>query len=219
MDEVKAAWHELEERMEARLATDRELLAEMKLDRARSRLRGLPLLLWAEVIVDGIGALLAASYLAENLTAARFAVPAATLQLAAVLGAVTTGWQLTALGRIDRSGPVARVQRRLAELRVYRARQTLWTLALAPLLWTPLVIVGAHALAGVDLYREAPAWLVANLGFGLAVVLLAVWAARRYGDRIRRSRLGRALADGIVDRRLGAAAADLEEIERFGTEG
>ena len=82
-------------------------------------------------------------------------------------------------------------------------------------MWVPLVIVAMQAFFGVDLYAAGPAWLAANALFGLAVIPLAVFAAKRYGSRLREvSALG-ALADAIAGRSLAAALDSLDAIRRF----
>jgi len=83
----------------------------------------------------------------------------------------------------------------------------------APLAWPPLAIVLLR-LVGADVWSE-PAWLAANLAFGL-VVLVVAW---RLSVRYRESRspwLAR-MSDALSGRSLAAASralADLDELER-----
>jgi hypothetical protein len=91
---------------------------------------------------------------------------------------------------------------------------------LAPLLWTPLAIVGAQGLFGFDVYRAfGPAWIGANLGFGLAFIPLAIWVTRRCSERFGSSPWFNRLADDIAGRSLATAKEQLDEIVRFEEEG
>lgn len=48
---------------------------------------------------------------------------------------------------------------------------------MAPLAWIPLLIVVLKGLFDVDAYATfSSAWLFANVGFGLLVAVVAVWA-------------------------------------------
>ena len=75
-------------------------------------------------------------------------------------------------------------RRSSSDLRLTRIRTTLWTLLFAPLMWVPLLIVALRGLFGVDVYAAGPAWLVANALFGVAVIPLAIFIAKRYGSRL-----------------------------------
>jgi hypothetical protein len=49
-----------------------------------------------------------------------------------------------------------------------------------------------------------------NLGIGLAIIPLAIWIARRYGERLGRSRILEHLADDIAGLSLTTAMGHLE---------
>ena len=84
----------------------------------------------------------------------------------------------------------------------------------------PLLIVATRGFFGVDIYAAAsPAWLAANVLFGLAVIPIAVVIARGFGPRLERATPMRFLADEIAGRSLGAALDDLAAIRRFAEEG
>jgi hypothetical protein len=89
-----------------------------------------------------------------------------------------------------------------------RLRTTKWILILSPLLWTPLVIVLFHAVTRLDPYALFGRWLAANFAFGVLVIPLLLWLARR--KRVRR------LAHYLDGKRLAAARkflASLAELE------
>jgi hypothetical protein len=104
-------------------------------------------------------------------------------------------------------------------LRAQRIRATMLTLLAAPLLWTPLLIVGLKGLLGLDVYAIFSArYLLANALFGLAVIPLAVWIARRSADRMGRSPLAQRLLRDIAGYNLKAAAGFLSRLARFEAE-
>jgi len=220
MDDIKAAWRELERRVDTGLALQRDSMKRLELDRTRTALRRLgrgPLF----ELVSGLAALmLLGGFLADHIGTARFAIPAIALQAFVLFTVVSAGRQLAIIWGIDYAAPVVAIQRDLARLRALRVRTTLWVLLLAPLVWTPLAIVAARGLLGADLYRvPGPLWLAVNLAFGLAVIPLAVWLSRRHAQRLRGSRFLSRLADDIAGRNLAAAVGSLQAIQEFETEG
>jgi hypothetical protein len=83
--------------------------------------------------------------------------------------------------------------------------------------WIPFVVVVFAAVFGVDLYlspqfRAFAAW---NIAGGLAVIPLAIWLSRRYGERFSRSSIVRHIADSITGRDIAAAREYLEKLRRF----
>ena len=103
---------------------------------------------------------------------------------------------------------MAGIQRALAEIRVGRVRATKWTLMLAPLLWTPMLVVALRGFLGVDMYAAfdgAGLFLAGNLLFGLAFLGAAVWASRRFSERLHRVPFVRRLLRDLGGRSLGEA--------------
>lgn len=216
LDDMKTAWRELDRRIDAGAEVDRRIWKELKLEQTRSTLSwlaGWPLL---ELVIDILAVLLVGAFLAGHIHAARYAVPAIMLQVAAILKLSATIRQLAMIARIDYAAPVVAIQRQLAALRALRGRTTMWIFLLALLLWTPLAIVGAKALLGLDLYRAfGPLWIALNVALGVAVIPLAIWIARRHAGWFRNSRVMQQLADDIAGRSLTRATGHLDEITRF----
>jgi hypothetical protein len=163
-----------------------------------------------------LATLLLGSFLAQHHDTARFAIPAVVLDVAAVFTIVASARQLARIGRLDYAAPVVAIQHELAALRTSRLRVNRGLLLLSPLLWTPLAIVAAKGFLGVDPYRAfGPAWIAANLAFGLSVIPLAIAITRRFSARFENSPLLRHLADDIAGRSLASATRQLEDIRRF----
>lgn len=216
LDDMKIAWRELDRRMDVGIALDRRIWRELKLDKTRSALRRLAGGPVVECVIDALAVLLLGVLLFEHIREARYAVAILALHVAAIAKLSATVRQLILITGIDYAAPVVEIQRQLATLRALRVRITMWVLLLAPLLWTPLAIVAAYVLLGVDLYRGfGPMWIGLNLGFGVAVIVVAVWLARSHAGWFRRSRFLQRLADDIAGRSLIKATGHLDEIARF----
>jgi hypothetical protein len=71
-------------------------------------------------------------------------------------------------------------------------------------------------LIGVDAYAHfSPAWLAANLLFGLLVIPVAIWVSRRYADRLQQSPLLQQLMLDIAGRNLATATEYLRSLAKF----
>ena len=216
LDDLKTAWQKVDRRPESEPGFDARLLRELKRGRTRFGLRQM---LWLPLFELGSGllaALCVGTFLGNHFIELRFALPAVVLHVAAVLTIVASTWQVVRIRRIDYAAPAIAIQRELALLRALRIRPTQGILVLSPLLWVPLAIVAAKGLFGLDVYRAfGTPWLATNVAFGLAVIPLAIWVTRRFGDRFERSRIGRRLADDIAGRSLVSTMAELDELARF----
>ncbi len=179
---------------------------------ARRLLRGLAI----EVVVSAVATVLLGSFLASHVGEPRFFLPALLLDLAAIFQLAIGVRHLVAARRRDDAEPVVAAQKRLEALRVERLRATKWTLILAPLLWTPLLIVGLEGLWGVDAWAVfPPLYLAANALFGLAAIPAGLYLARRLESRLDRSPFLRSLARDLAGRNLAAAIESLAALTEF----
>lgn len=129
---------------------------------------------------------------------------------------IAQGHQWFALRNIDYSAPVVAIQKELGRLRLQELRILKWVMITAPLVWTPLLIVAIKGLLGLDAYAIfSGAWLAANVAFGVAVLLLAVWISRRYADRMERSPRIQRLMRSLSGYNLSAAEGFLNSLARF----
>jgi hypothetical protein len=181
LDELKLAWQAMETRVEA-LETRRTV------DKVRSL--GGPTR-W-ELAGNVVGVLLTGNFLFHYGAELRFLLPGLALHLVAILTIATGVRQVVLFSRLDLSRSVLETQRTLLALQAERLRVNRALLTFIPLLWVPLVIVLARCI-GIDLYRLSPAWLWSNVAFGLAMVPVGIWLAKRLGDRLSNPELARAL--------------------------
>jgi hypothetical protein len=93
-----------------------------------------------------------------------------------------------------------------------------WTLIVAPLAWTPLAIVALDC-AGVDAWVvPGPAWLAANLAFGVVMLAGGWWLSVQYAARWAGSPRLRRLTDALSGRGVADAAAALRRVAEFEVE-
>lgn len=223
LDELKAAWRDLDRRLEHSEGMQSAWRQELALDRTRTALRRWLWLPGSELAVAVLLAGWAGGFLADHAGAALAsppgALPALLLWGLALAGIVAGVRQIVAVVTIDYAAPVLAIQRRLIEarrLRLGAARASL--LAWLPL-WPLGVVLAAQCVLGFDGYRQFGfAWLALNVALGVALDLVLVWGARRYGEALARGRVLRGLSDGMAGHGLVAATAQLEELARFGRE-
>jgi len=216
LDELKAAWSRVDARIEAGYALNVKIFEELKLERARSALRPLWWLLTMELAIALGAVVLLGAFLADHWRLPRFAMPAITLDIVAVLSLASAAAQLWRLSTIDYAKPVMAVQSVLTDLAVRRVRDVRWLWLLMLPLWTPLAIVVTQGGFGFDVYRWlGTGWVVANVAFGIAVTPLMVWLVRRRDARIRREGIVGGLVDDIAGRRLSEAMKRLDEVVAF----
>lgn len=216
LDDLKRQWEDQDRKLDASLRLNARLLHDSVLAKADTATRRLSRLLWLELVMGVATALLTGSFLANHFSEARFVIPAASLHLSVIALLVASIRQLVAIGMLDYDAPIVVIQKRLESLRVERIRATKWTLLCSPLLWTPLLIVALKGLFGVDAHATlGAAFLIANLLFGVLVILLAVWTSRRYAARMGRSPLVQSLMRDLAGDSLNAAAGFLSSISRF----
>jgi hypothetical protein len=186
----------------------------------RWRLWFVHVVLWYEVAFSVVVVLVIGSYLFGQLGTIRFALPADTSLLAAILMLSLGVRQLVALVEIDYAGPVVAIQRRLAELRLARARSNRWFLLSVPMLWALAIIVVPHGLVGFDIYRTFGLPFVAgNLIVGVAVLAAAAWVTWRFPAASRSSAFLRWLGEDFTGDKVAAASALLDDIVAFEAEG
>lgn len=159
------------------------------LHRSRSALGPLRWTLVLEATLGGLVLLLLTRFLAVHAEASWPVLAAGwSVLMAQGLYLLATVRQLVQLAWIDFAAPMPEVQHRLAALWLLRSRVVRNTFLVAPLLWLPLLIVALAWIAGVDLVAEASlAWVLANLAFGLAVLIGGLWVARARPEWAQRS--------------------------------
>jgi hypothetical protein len=216
LDELKARWIEQDRKLDASLRLNQQLLRESVLTKAGTSLKRLSRGLWFELWMNVAGALLVGSFLGDHFDDPRFCLPAASLQIGIIVLIAAAARQLAAISQIDHGAPIVSIQKRLESLRAERIRTTQWTLILAPLAWTPLFIVAMKGLLNVDVYVAfGIPWVVANVIFGLLVIVAAVWISRAFADRFNRSPAVQRLLRELGGQNLAAAQSFVQSLADF----
>lgn len=217
-EDLQRQWATLDKKLETSIRLNAELLRQGKLEKTKSALQRLAFFIWVELFLTIPVVLVIGSFLANHWREPAFFIPALTLHVSAIGLMGSCIYQLVTLRQLDFSAPVLTIQKRLETLRVHRIRETKWTFLLAPLLWTPLLIVvfcglGVNAYATFDL-----TWMVANFIFGLAVVVLGIWVSKRYGHRMSHIPWIQKLMNDLAGNNLNQALGVLSTLSDFENE-
>lgn len=216
LEDLRHAWEAHGRSVDDTSRLNHGVLHSVITSKTETAMRSLSRLLWIELIVNAVAAAWLGSFLADNVTVARFALPAVALDILVIALLIAGGRQLVAISRVDYGQPVLVIQRRLESLRAERIRATTATLVVAPLAWVPLLIVVLKGLLGVDAYAIfSSAWLIANVLFGVFAVAVAIWASRHYTGRDTGPSWLRWLMDNLAGRNLRAASAFLRSLAQF----
>lgn len=215
-DELQARWLAYDRKLDDALRLNVRVLRAHTMGRAASRLNPLRWWLTLELLVLAPLAIVLGSFVAGHRSAIRFLAPGTLLLVCAVGLVVAAIRQLAAMRRLDFSQPIVAVQQQLETLRIERIRATAWALVLAPLVWLPIMIVLLEGAAGVDIYaRVSQAWIAANIVLGAAVAAIAVWASRRFRDRIKGSALLQRLQRDLAGDSINGALVFLAELREL----
>jgi len=183
-DDFQRMWAEESARQGSDVSLAERLTAALGMARARAATRRFGLGETLEAAFAVVALLLVGSFLGDHRAEPRFAVPAALLLLGTIAILNVHIRNLIDANHAAYDEPIAVVQKRLETLAIRRYRLTQWILALATLAWTPLLIVAAKGLFGVDVYRFGAAYLAGNVALGLALVPLVLWLLGRIGKRV-----------------------------------
>lgn len=100
---------------------------------------------------------------------------------------------------------------------MHRIRYTTMLIFSGPLLWLPVMIVTVKGVYDF-FYHFDQAWIASQYAFGLVILALGIWLAKRYNHgQISRPWLKK-LIDDIAGKNLAVASASLKEIEGFARE-
>lgn len=212
LDELKHAWHALEQRLERQRALTLRMHTEARIDRARRHLRWL---LLGQVVQLAIGLLLAAVFARVwigNLDQPWLLAFGLAMHAWGVLLACSAVVEVLLVTRIGYARPVLTVQRYVATLRRWRTRVSPWLGLPFLLLW----MLGPFVLAGLGA-RVSGTWLWLNLAVGVALVV-AAWGLYRWSHHPGREALARRVDDFLGGDSLRHAQERLDEIDRFAQE-
>jgi hypothetical protein len=216
IDDMREAWKAHGAILERSLAIDERLLREILLRKVRFALA--PFVV-ARALEVGLGVVLlwaGMPVLVGHLSEPRYLVLGAALVLF-VLGLIAqSAYLVVRVLQLDHSAPVTVLRRRIERLQWVEYRSFLWALLGGTLLWLPGMLVLFEASSGVDgLARVSAAFLLGNLGAGLAVLALGVFLSRRLVERADLRPRARRVVESLSGWGLRRASAHLAELARF----
>lgn len=216
LDEMKKSWLAHDRRLDASLRLNARLLRANVVGRAETALRRLSWLVAVELVLSVAAVLWLGSFAARHVAEVRFFAPAVVLWMCGVGFSGVLVHQLVAIRGVDYGEPVVAIQTRLESLRVIRLRADLAALVLGPLLWVVALIVLVKGLFGADLYAMVShQWLLWSVLFGAAFLAAAIWASRRYADRVHHSPVLRRLMRDLAGYNLNHAMDVVRELREF----
>jgi hypothetical protein len=209
LDELKERWAEHDRKLDESIRLNRRLLRDMYTRRARFALWRLAAMLAAGALFMLAIIVSLGRFIAQNWSMPRIAWPAIVLDVLAIATLAALNAQIGLALNINYNQPIAVIQKRLETLRKFRIRYIQAIFLMATLTWVPIFIVLTRLFD--------TAWVVANVVFGLLVLAIGVWVARRYGDRMSNSAFGRRFLRELAGYNLNAASdfmATLAEFEK-----
>lgn len=213
---MKQAWAAHGAALERSLAINERLLREMMIRKARFAMA--PYVVWRalEAALGAAAVSLVMRVLVAHIGELRYLAVAGPLAIFAVAMTALSVHLLARGMMLDHGGAIVAIQRDVGRLKVVEYHATKWAVLGGVLLWLPAALVLFEALTGIDaLARADLAWLVSNLAFGAAVLVLGhVWS-RRTVERPGLGPRARRIVDAVSGRSLRSAAAHLAELASF----
>jgi hypothetical protein len=213
-EEFQAKWMEQDQRLDSMIRLNRQLLSEKSLNGVRTALRRQMIFAVLSAVSVWLVVPVIALFLVRNHAEAKFVLPAALIDAYFIGAMVAHIRQALALARIDYSGSVTVIQRRVEAIAGMRIALVRWIAMSTVLLWVPITIVGAKGLFGLDLYSLAPDWLITNVAAGFAWLALVAWWSKRRAVRSDSPRARRLVRD-ITGDNLAAATSFLASLADF----
>lgn len=213
LDELKEKWTELDRKLDVNIRLNRQLLSATKLNQTRSSLKrlavymGLEAAAWFAIIV------VLGNFIYEHISMAQFAVAGVALDVYSIVTLNFLIRQIALALRIDYGKPIATIQKQIEALRVLRIRTIQWGVLAGLVAWVPFMIVLFKVAFGVDIYEAA--WVWSNVAFGVALIPVAIWVSKKFGDRMDRSPIIQGLMKSLSGHNLNAAADFLMTLSKF----
>jgi hypothetical protein len=219
-EELKEKWAEHDRKLDLSIRLNRRLLMAVNTNRVRWPLRRFALFTGLGALIWLVGPVILGRFLYEHWAEPRFALPAAALDVWMIVMVAASVRQAVMALQIDYDKPIVVIQKQLDSLRVLRIRVTQWAVLTGQVVWwIPFQIVALKGFLGVDAYKVmSSAYLLANLAVGLAIIPLAIWVSKRFGDGMGRSPILRWLMRELAGYNLNLAATRLAKLAEFVSE-
>jgi hypothetical protein len=217
LDAFQEKWAEQDRKLDVSIRLNRQLLLAANMNRLRSPLRRFAFFLGVEAFIGLAVTMILGQFIYEYWAEPRFVLPAVALHVWVIANVAVSIRQMAMALHIDYDEPIAAIQKQLESLRVLRIRVTQWALLTGQVVWwVPFLIVVLKGRWGVDAYRVFGGTVLAvNVLFGLAIIPLAIWVSRKFGDRMGRSPIIQRLMRELAGYHLNAATGFLATLSEF----
>ena len=217
LDAFQEKWAEQDRKLDVSIRLNRRLLMAANLNRVRSPLQRFAFFVGLEALIGLAVTLLLGNFIYEYWAEPRFVLPAVALHVWVIANVAASIRQMALALRINYDKPIAAIQKQLESLRVLRIRVTQWALLTGQIVWwIPFLIVMLKGLWGSDAYQLfGGTFLAVNIAFGLALIPLAIWVSRKFGDRMGRSPIIQRLMRELAGYNLNAATSFLGTLTEF----
>jgi hypothetical protein len=197
LDEMKTMWEAYDRKLDTSIRLSKELLKAPVLRKAKGATTRLLIVWQIELALACIALALIGGFTWMHILHPRFVFSGLLLMILAIVLVSTYVRRILAVRAIDFSGPIVGIQKQMEAIRIAEIRATKWTLLLAPLAWTPFLVVLFQGLFHVDVFAVfPPGWLLGNVLFGVLLIVLERWISHRYAERMQNSpRLQRWMRD------------------------
>lgn len=219
LDDMKAAWATHGEQIDRLLDVNEHLLRDVTMRKVRSSL--IPYLAWRafEAAIGVAMTVLCGMVLSRHLDQVLYVTIVGAVLLFALFMTATTIALMVRATRLDHGQQVSDVQHAVAKLKLAEFHTFKWALLGGVVLWLPVILVLAEAFVGAHVLAQVPlAWLLANVVFGLAVLALGQFLAKKYVDCTARMPWQQRLLDYASGRQLTTISGHLDELSAFSRE-
>jgi hypothetical protein len=220
MDTFQQKWAEQDRKLDLSIHLNRQLLMASNMTRVQSPLRRFAFFQLLEALLGAAVTLMTGQFIYAHWHEPRFVVPAMVLHIWVIANVAAAVRQAVMALQIDHAKPIASIQKQLESLRVLRIWVIRWDLLTGQIVWwIPFLIVAFKSFAGVDVYQVCgETFLAVNVLFGLALIPLAIWVSRKFGERMGRSAIVKGLVTAIAGYNLNAAIRSLGAVSEFASE-
>ena len=215
LEELKQTWAAYHSKVDQQLHLNQRILRETKLDKVRSRLRGLIInrTISASVIFLIISALYA--FMATHFSLTAPTVSAAVLIVFFTIILISNIHQIALAQRIDYAQSVITIQQQLEEMNRHALCFLQLFLFSAPC-YLAYIFLGVYLLTGVDFYPQADAnWFTFQLLFSGAMLIGVLWFNYEIGRKPPRYRWAKKVVENIGGREIVIGMKFLQELKEF----
>ncbi|RRB02736.1 hypothetical protein [Larkinella rosea] len=217
LHELQTMWNEYDKKLDNSLKLNRQLFRELKLDKAKSKLRSLMHVKIAELLVQLIMGGFLIRYMVQNTGKLPFIVTAFVLLGFVVVGMVLSLKQLFILEQIKRgySGAIAPLQKKLERLKILLVQYVKWSYLPIPL--SPLfTVLGAEIWFNYNFFatKSGDFWWWC-FGVGLLLLSFVAWLNHQLSQATIKPFWVKNFLNGSGWSQINAANAFLKEIEHF----